>query len=86
MLVCQLTGKNCIYVEQMPRLALKLGIAGKPAYQHAGKPANQKASKLAYRKTSKPANQKVSKPAYQHAIMQVSCKSACRHPCLLAIQ
>lgn len=56
----------------MPILALKLGIAGKPAYQHAGKPANQKASKLAFRKTSKPANQKVSKPAYQYAIMQVS--------------
>ena len=72
MLVCQLTGKNCFYGEQMPILALKLGIAGKPAYQHAGKPANQKASKLAFRKTSKPANQKVSKPAYQYAIMQVS--------------
>ena len=56
MLVCQLTGKNCFYGEQMPRLALKLGIAGMPAYQHAGKPANQKASK----------------PAYQYAIMQVS--------------
>ena len=56
MLVCQLTGKNCFYGEQMPRLALKLGIADMPAYQHAGKPANQK----------------VSKPAYQYAIMQVS--------------
>ena len=65
MLVCQLTGKNCFYREQMLRQALKLGIAGMPAYQHAGKPANQKASKLAFRKTSKPANQKVSKPESQ---------------------